>query len=230
MVQAQEVDARGGVGRGVRRVLARVAALVFVALVVVALRYGHWVIFQHRVAVVEAGEILQSARVPPSELAALVEKHDVRAVIDLCRGDEGVELIAREREALAALNVEHVHLPTSHDPSAESVEAFLAECERLRGGEGTVLVHCHHGEGRSVSFSALYRVHFMGYSPADAGASVVRLPRDLQWLRCIHPRLGGYDVDGCKARTLQVHAERVFAAKGAHADLDAAEAVESVDT
>jgi len=45
------------------------------------------------------------------------------------------------------------------------VDRFL---ETMESCDYPVLIHCHHGRGRAVLFSALYRIEFEGWDPEDA--------------------------------------------------------------
>jgi len=118
--------------------------------------YGHWVFVQHRLRVVAPGRLYQSAAMPLDDLVCVARKHDIRTVIDLRLGSEGD--IEGERNALAKLGVRYVHLPSPQVPDAETVDSFLGIAGRTENLP--ILVHCAHGEGRSVLFAALFRIEF----------------------------------------------------------------------
>ena len=60
----------------------------------------------------------------------------------------------------------YVNVPTSQVPPDEAVETYLELMDD--SSIYPVLVHCEHGAGRGVLFSALYRIEIEGWSPKEA--------------------------------------------------------------
>jgi protein tyrosine phosphatase (PTP) superfamily phosphohydrolase (DUF442 family) len=169
----------------VRRSIAiSVAAALGVALCASAL-YGYWVFFEHRFATVSPGQFYRSAQMPPERLVEKVEEHGIRAVIDL--RTYGVD--EAERDALAALGVKYFYLPSYQRPVPGTVDAFLELAAQSENRP--LLVHCEHGVGRAVLFSALYRIEFEGWSNERARSSAY-------W----GSGLGGFGPDAKKGRFL----------------------------
>ena len=109
---------------------------------------------------------------PTAELAEVVREHGIRTVIDLRLDDEGDA--EAEREALEAQAVRYARIPSEHAPRAETVETFL---EIVRRPENLpVLIHCGHGEGRSVLFAAIYRIECEGWDNDRARRACRLLP------------------------------------------------------
>ena len=150
-----------------RRTKYRVCVTVGVALTTIAVcagaYYAHWVVARHRLTVIADGVVYQSAQMPPEALLEVVEDHGIRTVIDLRKDGP---LVAAEGGALAWAGVEHVHLPMSQVPAPETVGAFLQVMDDP--ANRPVLIHCEHGEGRSVILSALYRIEYEGWTPDEA--------------------------------------------------------------
>jgi protein tyrosine phosphatase (PTP) superfamily phosphohydrolase (DUF442 family) len=142
-----------------RRVLG--ASMVVLAAVAIAAgaSYAHWVVVRHRLTVITDGVVYESAEMPPQKLLETVGELGIRTVIDLRRNGP---LVAAEREALALVGVGHFHLPTGQVPSPETIDAFLATMDDP--ANRPVLIHCKDGSGRSVLFSALYRIEYEGWS------------------------------------------------------------------
>jgi protein tyrosine phosphatase (PTP) superfamily phosphohydrolase (DUF442 family) len=136
------------------RVLA-IASLCIVAIVVAGL---WWVYGANRVRVVAEGSVYQSGVLAADELRGEVRRLGIRTVIDL---REPWDEVKGEREVLSAIGVTHVHMPTGQIPPDSTVNRFL----ELMSDPATypVLIHCEHGTGRSVLFSALYRIEFLGW-------------------------------------------------------------------
>lgn len=147
-----------------RSIVIPVAAVLGIVLCGSAL-YAHWVFFEHRFATVTPGQMYRSAAMPPERLVEKVQEHGIRAVIDLRTYGED----ETERSALAALGVKYFYLPTTQAPPPSVVDTFLelaAQSENL-----PLLVHCEHGVGRAVLFSALYRIEFEGWPNERARSS-----------------------------------------------------------
>jgi protein tyrosine phosphatase (PTP) superfamily phosphohydrolase (DUF442 family) len=156
--------ARAKAGR--RPVLRALLALLIVLGLGFALRYGWWQTFGDRFATVSEGKVYQSAQMGPGSLERAVESYGLRSVLDLRYAKEEPEQRAEEIATLERLGVRYLHLPTPQVPELETVDRFLelaSDPENL-----PMLIHCKHGEGRSVLFSALYRIEFEGWENDEA--------------------------------------------------------------
>jgi protein tyrosine/serine phosphatase len=105
---------------------------------------------------------------PPATLKKFVRKYGIRSVVDLRESIDEKPSAAIEDEgiALAEIGVRHHRLPTPQVPSDETVSRFV---EILGDPENIpVLIHCYHGQGRAVLFSALYRIEVEGWDPERA--------------------------------------------------------------
>lgn len=78
------------------------------------------------------------------------------------------------------------HLPAA-SPTGEEFEEAVSALKRLLGTSRRVVVHCYHGQGRSVAVVAAYLAESEGLPPDEALASVAGrrgsladVPRDLQ--------------------------------------------------
>ncbi len=126
------------------------------------------------VEVIAKGRVYKSGTLPHERLIDEVQNRGIRTVVDL----RETEADARaEGEALAAVGVEHVSIPSSQVPSAEAVAAFL---ELLEDDDSyPILIHCRHGYGRAQVFSAIYRMEYEGWDnerARRATRSALRLP------------------------------------------------------
>lgn len=134
-----------------------VATLSILAIVVPGLWWalGH---SQDTIHTIAEGRVYQSGVIAPDDLRDTVRRLGIRTVIDL---REPWEEARGEREILSALGVVHVHMPTGQIPEDSTVSRFLD----LMNNPATypVLIHCLHGTGRSVLFSAIYRIEFEGW-------------------------------------------------------------------
>jgi protein-tyrosine phosphatase len=140
--------------------------------------YAYWSVFDYRFTTVTEGRFYLSAEMPPTKLLEVVQKYKIRAVIDLRKPGEKVDA---ERAALVQVGIEHFHLPTGQVPPVEVVEKYLAILDQAENRP--VLVHCRHGEGRSVLFMAIYRIEYEGWSNERAR----RASRLIPWIGSFKP-------------------------------------------
>jgi uncharacterized protein (TIGR01244 family) len=156
-------------GRRSGRVLVVLIGLFVPALLAGGARYGYWVVFEHRFAAVTPEVLYRSAEMPPDELLRTAQTYGIRTVVDLRRDSEKTRA---ESQALDRAGLRYVHLPSGQVPTPETLDAFLA----LMADPANlpVLVHCKHGEGRSVLLSAVYRIEYEGW-PNDRARRATRI-------------------------------------------------------
>jgi len=148
--------------RSIRRFLAVVGLVVVFGVVAATGWWLYWVRVQSRFVTITEGEVYQSSAMTADKMAELVQEYGIRTVVDMRREVEGRENMAAERRVLADLGVTFLHLPGLQVPKDETVDQFL---EHVADEEHRpILIHCKHGEGRSVLFAALYRIEFEGWS------------------------------------------------------------------
>lgn len=123
--------------------------------------YGHWVFSDYRWASITEGEVYRSGAMPPETLKDKVRQYRIKTVLDL-RGPEHKEEIDAERSALGQIGVLHINLPSEQIPADTTVEAFLKTMDNRKNRP--VLIHCNHGTGRAVLFSAIYRIEYERWS------------------------------------------------------------------
>ena len=73
----------------------------------------------------------------------------------------------QERKAVEAIEgVKYMNIPSDQIPTKENLDQFYS----LLDNEDAypVLIHCHHGTGRAVLYSALYRVEYDNHTPEEA--------------------------------------------------------------
>ena len=169
------------------RLLGAAAAL---ALVAIGLPYAYWVCIEHRLTVVAAGRVYQSAEMSPAELARLTERLGIRTVFDFRDYPDHDPRIVAERSALEGRGVRYVHVPASPRPSLQAIAAFVGAMRMEVAGRRAVLLHCHDGEGRAVFFSAVYRMEFEGWNNERAYNGTARLPPYLMFVNKIFPFIG----------------------------------------
>ncbi len=170
-------------------------AIILLAGLAAGLSWGYWTTLGHRFSTITPGRVYQSAVMPAADLAETVRDKKIKAVIDL-RTDESASLSPQEESRLLEeLGVRYHHLPSKHVPEDTTVDAFLKIA--VDPENYPMLIHCHHGEGRSVLFAALYRIEFEGWDNEKARKAA----------KLLHFR-GAFGPDGEKGKFLRAYVPR----------------------
>lgn len=125
--------------------------------------YCYKTVFNYNFLTVTPGQVYQSGAMPPAILENKIQKYGIRAVIDLRSPGDDVD---QEHATLAQLGVEHFHIPSGQVPEVAVVDEFLEIMDRCENRP--VLIHCNHGEGRAVLFTAIYRMEYEGWNNEHA--------------------------------------------------------------
>ena len=130
-------------------------------LVSIGLMYVYWVLLNRRFCTVEKNRVYRSGALGLKKLQEKITAHRIRTVIDL-RRDKHDGSIDAESRFLEKLGVRHIHLRSQQVPQQAVVESFL----RIMQNDDIypVLIHCTHGRGRAVLFSAIYLIEHFGRS------------------------------------------------------------------
>ena len=143
----------------VQRIGLLLSVTLLITMLIAAAGYSYWSVFDYRFFAVTDGKVYRSGAMPIKVLENKVRKHGIRAVIDL--RDPCAEVDA-EHTAMGQIGVQHFSLPAKQQPTKATVKSFL---QIMKNGEHyPVLIHCKHGEGRAVLFSAIYRIEFENWS------------------------------------------------------------------
>lgn len=153
---------------------------VLVALSIVAFLYGYWVLIEHRLTVVTSRRVYQSAAMSPGKLIRVAKRLGIHTVFDF-RGN--CDHVNAEGIALREIGVRYVHIPSSPDPTPDTVSAFVRAMKSECFARRKVLMHCQDGQGRAVFFAAIYRMEFEEWDTERAYRATTRLPPSLMFLR-----------------------------------------------
>jgi hypothetical protein len=126
---------------------------------------GGWAYRQHQrykhLEVHEQGMVYRSAWLEPDVLSELIEKHQFRVVVNLCKpGEMGEARWEAQRDAVrnAGAKLWEVSMPVTieaDDPELEKHMAILNNPNNY-----PMLVHCQHGVTRTAKFLAMYDIAF----------------------------------------------------------------------
>ena len=140
----------------------------------------YWKYVLHYFATVTPHVMYKSSAMDANQLADVVASNQIKTVIDLRSLDHEIdpnfctpEQLHDAKAALDKVGANFINLPTGQIPTQQTVDSFLAIMAKPENLP--VMIHCHHGVGRTELFVALYRIEFEGYSNDDArrGARLV---------------------------------------------------------
>lgn len=130
----------------------------------------YWVYVANRFEVISEGKVYKSGAMSHNKLTKTIKKYKIKTIVDL-RKSKDKENIEKERALARTLGVIHVNIPSDQVPKAETVKKFLSIMDDKKNTL-PVLIHCEHGEGRAVLFSAIYRMEYENWDNDRArGAS-----------------------------------------------------------
>lgn len=157
-----------------------VFSILGVAIIFAAI-YVYHVHFDYRFVEINENKVYRSAAIPPEKIHKYIEKHGIKTVIDLRVGQVSDPLnpglssdITKEKIAVEKIKgTNHINIPSQQIPSEENLKEFFKVLNQ--DISYPVLIHCHHGTGRAVLYSALYRIEYEGFSN-EAARLKTRVP------------------------------------------------------
>lgn len=155
---------------------------VFLGLIITANFFWN-IHFNANFGVISPGKVYKSGVISPDKISGYVNKYKIKTIVDLRNGDlndplnpgTNQELYAEKKAVEAIEGVNYVHIPSGQVPTNEQVLKFLST---LKGDDVfPVLIHCHHGTGRAMMYSSIYRIEHENMSPDEARL----LTRNIVW-------------------------------------------------
>lgn len=146
--------------------------------------YVHW---HFRFEAIEPGRVYKSALIAPERLEDFLIPHNIKTVVDLL--DPGVQdalnpaqqrEIDEEAAAIARINetygttIRHINIPSRQVPTKATLTKFFEVMDD--NASYPVLIHCYHGMGRAVIYSAIYRIEYEGWDNEAARMQARLLP------------------------------------------------------
>ncbi len=156
-------------------------------LVVLGLLYVWYNNYNFRFEEISPNKVYKSALITPDRLEDFLISNNINTVIDLL--DPGVQDrlnpaqqkdINKEDAAIKAINkkygtnIRHVNIPSGQVPTKKTLKEFFEVLDD--NSSYPVLIHCYHGMGRAVIYSALYRIEYENWSNEDARMKARLLP------------------------------------------------------
>lgn len=123
------------------------------------------------------GKVYKSAAIAPNKIAQFLDKKNIKTVIDLRHTGDTVSSIAQERKIVEAIDgKQYFSIKSPQVPTKENLKEFYKILDNK--DNYPVLIHCYHGLGRTMLYSALYKIEYENYSNEDARA-ITRFVTDL---------------------------------------------------
>jgi len=143
-------------------------------LTVSILSYVWYVHFNYRFGVITEEKVYKSGKIPPEKIANYLIDYKIKTVIDLRHPElsdplnpgkqNGIDL---ERAAVEKLpGVRYVNIPSNQVPTKDNLVKFFEVMDD--SASYPVLIHCYHGTGRAIIYSAIYRIEYEGMSNEEA--------------------------------------------------------------
>lgn len=152
---------------------------ILVVAVAGVLAYRHHKRYKH-FAVHDAGMVYRSAWLEPDAFRELIERYQIRAVLNLCEPDElGEQRCIDERAAVRGSGARLIELPmpaATLDPADPAIAKFT---EVLGNPENyPLLVHCQHGVTRTAKVLAMYDILYRNMTAEQSLAKMPLFGRD----------------------------------------------------
>jgi len=152
--------------------------LIILVLGLVAFAYWYNNI-NHVYRVISEGKVYKSGLIPPKDLDKFLLPNHIKTVVDLL--DPGVQdalnpaqqkEIDAEQKGIDELNkkygthIKHINIPSGQVPTKKTLKAFYEVIDNP--DNYPIHIHCYHGMGRAVIYSAIYRIEKEGWSNKKA--------------------------------------------------------------
>jgi hypothetical protein len=134
--------------------------------------------FKH-LAVHQPGRVYRSAWLDPQPLKEVIERYQIRAVVNLCEpGEMGADRIIGEREAVTSSGARLIELtmPTAIAPNHPAIAKHLEVMSDPNNYP--MLVHCQHGVTRTAKFLTIYDIAFRGVTADQSLAAQPKFGRE----------------------------------------------------
>jgi len=120
----------------------------------------------------EEGMVYRSAWLEPDALQAVIEKHQIRAVVNLCRpGEMGEDRWVGERRAVTDAGARLIELPMTVSTEASHPEIAKHLAVMSNPDNYPMLVHCQHGVTRTAKFLAIYDIVYRKQTGSESLAA-----------------------------------------------------------
>jgi protein tyrosine/serine phosphatase len=124
---------------------------------------------------ISKSRVYKSGVIPPYKLAEYIHKYNIKSIIDLrMPGTNDLKLnpeipgeLQLEKTAVSKIKgVKYFNNPSGQIPTQKNIDDFLTIMDNP--DNYPVLIHCHHGTGRAILYSAIYKIEYENYTNEKA--------------------------------------------------------------
>ena len=165
------------------RIAARVPKWIWWSLALSVALGGAFAYREHKrykhLAIHDPGMVYRSAWLDPDVFAELIERHQIRAVLNLCEPDElGAQKCIDQRQAVRGAGARLIELPmpATIDPADPAIAEFVKVLSNP--DNYPLLVHCQHGVTRTAKVLAMYDILFRRMTAEQSLSAMPLFGRD----------------------------------------------------
>ena len=124
---------------------------------------------------ISKSRVYKSGVIPPDRLVGFVEKYKIKSIIDLrMPGTNDLKLnpeipgeLQVEKMAVAKIKgLNYFNNPSGQIPTQKNINTYLKIMDNP--DNYPVLIHCYHGTGRSILYSAIYKIEYEHFTNEQA--------------------------------------------------------------
>lgn len=146
--------------------LKKIGLIGLAVLVFMVLNHLYHIKFNYNFGTITEGKVYKSGVIPPEKIADYIKENGIKAVVDFRHGEIQDALnpanlgdIELERQAVNAIpNVSYFNIPSSQIPTDDNLNELYAILDKAENYP--VLMHCYHGTGRAMIYSAIYKMEY----------------------------------------------------------------------
>lgn len=146
----------------------KITLCVFVLLIASIAIYDFWNMkFNYNFGTITEDRVYKSGAMDPERITETIKEHGIKTVIDLRNENSKRFTPAEEKAVLDQISgVNYINIKSRQVPSEETLSDFY----KILDDESNypVLIHCYHGLGRTMIYSALYRIEYENMDNEEA--------------------------------------------------------------
>lgn len=112
------------------------------------------------------GRVYKSGAINVEDIERYTSKHHIKTVIDLRNEESDYPKILEEKAISEIDGVTYINIHSRQVPGQNSLNTFFDIMDNE--DNYPVLIHCYHGLGRTMLYTALYRIEYEQFSNEEA--------------------------------------------------------------
>ncbi|RLA74666.1 MAG: protein phosphatase [Epsilonproteobacteria bacterium] len=136
--------------------------------VVLLLGYDGWNMhINNNFGTISPNKVYKSRAIDADDIGSYIDKYNIKTVIDLRDTQNQKTNREAEKKAIDAIDgTRYINIKSPQTPTKENLKEFYEVMDDK--SNYPVLIHCYHGLGRTMLYSALYRIEYENMSNKDA--------------------------------------------------------------